>query len=57
MISISLLSNERAFRNLLDNAIRYGNEGHFLGIVLLGIVLTEEEVYITVKDRGRGIAP
>ena len=45
---------ERAFRNLLDNAIRYGNEGHFLGI---GLTEEEEEVTITVKDRGRGIAP
>ncbi|WP_239618887.1 sensor histidine kinase [Cohnella mopanensis] len=45
---------ERAFRNLLDNAIRYGSEGHFLGI---GLTEEEEEVYITIKDRGRGIAP
>ena len=45
---------ERAFRNLLDNAIQYGNEGHFLGI---GLTEKEDEVYIAVKDRGRGIAP
>lgn len=45
---------ERAFRNLLDNAIRYGNDGHYLGI---GLTDDEDEVYISVKDRGRGIAP
>ncbi|OAB47460.1 ATP-binding protein [Paenibacillus antarcticus] len=38
---------------MLDIPIRYGNERHFLGVGL-----TEEEgaVYITVRDRGRGIA-
>ena len=30
---------ERAIRNLLDNAIRYGSEGHYLGI---GLVLEDE---------------
>lgn len=45
---------ERALRNLLDNAIQYGNEGHFLGIRLTE---EEESVCFTVKDRGRGIAP
>lgn len=45
---------ERAFRNLLDNAIRYGNVGHFLGIELTD---DEDNVYIAVIDRGRGIAP
>lgn len=45
---------ERAVRNLLDNAIRYGSEGHFLE---LGLVENDEDVCITVKDRGRGIAP
>ncbi|MNN58479.1 Signal-transduction histidine kinase senX3 [compost metagenome] len=45
---------ERAIRNLMDNAIRYGKDGFFLGI---GLVEEDDEVRITVKDRGRGIAP
>ncbi|MGE5702429.1 MAG: sensor histidine kinase [Clostridia bacterium] len=52
LIDASLI--ERAVRNLLDNAVRYGNEGHFLELAL---VEQEEDVCITVKDRGRGIAP
>ncbi len=43
---------DRAVRNLLDNAIRYGKEGHFLGIELKE---KPDEVWITVKDKGRGI--
>ncbi|MNP12960.1 Sensor protein SrrB [compost metagenome] len=45
---------ERAIRNLLDNAIRYGKDGHFLGI---GLVEEGDEVCITIMDKGRGIAP
>lgn len=45
---------ERAIRNLMDNAIRYGKDGHFLGIKL---VEEDDDVCISVKDRGRGIAP
>ncbi len=45
---------ERAFRNLLDNAIQHGKEGHFIGI---GLTENEKEVCMTVKDRGRGISP
>ncbi|GAA3406263.1 HAMP domain-containing sensor histidine kinase [Paenibacillus hodogayensis] len=45
---------ERAFRNLLDNAIQYGKDGYFLGIELTE---EDEEVYVTVKDRGKGISP
>jgi len=44
---------ERALRNLLDNAIRYGSEGHYLGI---GLIKDDYGVSITVKDRGRGVA-
>ncbi|MBW7453550.1 sensor histidine kinase [Paenibacillus sepulcri] len=43
---------ERALRNLLDNAIRYGEEGHYLGI---GLAEEGEDVLLTVKDRGKGI--
>jgi signal transduction histidine kinase len=44
---------ERVLRNLLDNAIRYGKEGNFLGI---GLVENKNDVCISVKDRGKGIA-
>lgn len=44
---------ERAIRNLLDNAIRYGKEGHYLAI---GLIEKEDEVWITVKDMGKGIS-
>ncbi|WP_449599351.1 HAMP domain-containing sensor histidine kinase [Paenibacillus sp. Marseille-Q9583] len=44
---------ERALRNLLDNAVRYGEEGHYLGI---GLTKEQEAVVLTVKNRGKGIA-
>lgn len=44
---------ERAIRNLIDNAIRYGKEGHYLAV---GLEEQQGEVWITVKDKGRGIA-
>lgn len=44
---------ERAIRNLIDNAIRYGKEGHYLGVAL---VEHQNEVWITIKDKGQGIA-
>jgi len=43
---------ERALRNLLDNAIRYGSEGHYLEI---GLTKKEDVLFITVIDKGRGI--
>lgn len=45
---------ERAIRNLMDNAVRYGKEGQFLGI---GLVEEYNVVCITVKDKGKGISP
>jgi len=54
MIDMDKSLIERALRNLLDNAIRHGNEGQFLGV---GLTEKEKAVYIVVKDRGRGIAP
>lgn len=45
---------ERVVHNLIDNAIRYGKDGHFLGI---GLSKDEHHVYITVRDKGKGIAP
>ncbi len=44
---------ERALRNLLDNAIRHGKEGRYLGI---GLADEDSEVCITVFDKGSGIA-
>lgn len=52
IIDVSLI--ERAIYNLLDNAVRYGKEGRFLGI---GLVEEYDVVCITIKDKGRGIAP
>ncbi|QMV42040.1 HAMP domain-containing sensor histidine kinase [Cohnella cholangitidis] len=45
---------ERALSNLLDNAIRYGSEGQFIGIRLFE---EENEVCITIMDRGKGVSP
>ncbi|MFC5701882.1 ATP-binding protein [Cohnella faecalis] len=45
---------ERALRNLLDNAIRYGKDGRYLGIRLSA---DEQSVNITVMDKGKGIPP
>ncbi|PYI51518.1 HAMP domain-containing sensor histidine kinase [Paenibacillus flagellatus] len=44
---------ERALRNLLDNAVRYGGDGQFLGV---GLEETADEVRLTVRDRGKGVA-
>jgi signal transduction histidine kinase len=52
LIDVSLI--ERALSNLLDNAIRYGSEGQFIGIRLYE---EEDEVCITIRDRGKGVAP
>lgn len=45
---------ERMLHNLLDNAIRYGKDGHFLHIELIE---EEQTMCIVVKDKGAGIAP
>ncbi|MGV2966994.1 sensor histidine kinase [Paenibacillus sp. AGC30] len=44
---------ERALRNLLDNAIRYGSEGHYLEI---GLSEKVDTILMTVIDKGRGIS-
>ncbi len=43
---------ERAIRNLLDNAIRYGKQGRYLGIQL---ATDASSVLLSVSDKGRGI--
>ncbi len=45
---------ERALRNMLDNAIRYGKDGRYLGIQLTA---DEQFVNVIVKDKGKGIPP
>jgi len=45
---------ERALRNIIDNAIRYGKDGRYLGIQLSA---DEQFVTIIVKDKGKGIPP
>ncbi len=49
-VDVSLI--ERALRNILDNAIRYGKDGRYLGIQLTA---DEHSVNIIVQDRGKGI--
>ncbi|WDL95930.1 HAMP domain-containing sensor histidine kinase [Alicyclobacillus sp. ALC3] len=44
---------ERAVRNLLDNAVRYGYDGHFLKIALEE---RHDTVYLSVADHGKGIS-
>jgi signal transduction histidine kinase len=44
---------ERALRNLMDNAVRYGEEGHYLGI---GLAEEEGDVILSVINRGNGVA-
>ncbi|MBE1555340.1 HAMP domain-containing sensor histidine kinase [Sporosarcina limicola] len=43
---------ERVIRNLLDNAVRYGKSGHYLGIILEE---TQHDIKIGIKDKGKGI--
>ncbi len=45
---------ERALRNLLDNAIRYGKDGRYLGIELTA---DDQFVNLSVKDKGKGVPP
>jgi len=45
---------ERALRNLLDNAIRHGGVGRYLGIQL---VEKEDDLIMIVEDHGKGIVP
>lgn len=42
----------RILNNLLSNAVRYGSEGKYIGLSLRE---SEENVYIDITDRGRGI--
>ncbi|RJE86362.1 sensor histidine kinase [Paenibacillus sp. 1011MAR3C5] len=44
---------ERALRNLLDNAIRYGSEGHYLE---MGLSEKDDTLFMMVIDKGRGIS-
>ena len=44
----------RVFQNLVDNAVKYGSGGRWIGITA---VTSGSEVRVTVADRGMGIAP
>ena len=43
----------RILKNLIDNAIKYGNAGKFLGISLYK---KDNHIYIEVEDHGAGIS-
>ena len=45
---------QRILSNLISNVIRYGREGRYLGVFLRE---KEEEIWIDVVDKGKGIAP
>lgn len=45
---------ERAIRNILDNAIRYGSHGNYLG---LQFIEEEKTVLIAIMDKGKGVSP
>lgn len=51
-LSIDASLIERALRNILDNAIRYGKDGRYLGIQLTA---NDQSVNVIVKDKGKGI--
>ncbi len=52
LVNIDKPRVERVFRNLMENAIKYGNEG---GKVTISLVQEKEYVQVTVKDDGPGI--
>lgn len=43
---------ERIMNNLISNAIKYGNDGNYLGLTL---TCDEKSVYIEIIDKGKGI--
>lgn len=43
---------QRILCNLISNAIRYGSDGHYLGIALR---VTDASVFIDITDKGKGI--
>ncbi len=52
---------ERALRNLIDNALRHGGDGHYLEIGMADKRGNAEDMaenaVIWVKDRGKGVSP
>lgn len=44
---------DRIVNNLMSNAIKYGNEGNFLGLSLKS---DEDNVYVEIWDKGKGIS-
>ncbi|MGO0881265.1 sensor histidine kinase [Clostridioides difficile] len=44
---------QRILKNLIDNAIKYGNYGKYLG---LSLYKNQNEIYIDIEDHGKGIS-
>ena len=42
----------RIIKNIIDNAIKYGDDGKYLGIT---VEEKEKEVYVLFEDHGQGI--
>ncbi len=51
--NVDIEAVRRILKNLIDNAIKYGNAGKFLGISLYK---KDNHIYIEVKDHGAGIS-
>jgi len=49
----------RALNNLIANAIKYGADGRWIGVSVrrAGATTKQDDVQVTVSDRGRGIEP
>jgi signal transduction histidine kinase len=50
-ILASPVALKRAFRNLMDNAVKYGHEAHVV------LTVDSERVSVTISDKGIGISP
>lgn len=51
-LSVDAFQIERVVRNLIDNAIKYGASGHYLGVYLED---GKDRIALSVRDRGIGI--
>ncbi len=48
----------RALQNLVANAVKYGSDGRWIGVAARRVLARgNDEIHITVSDRGRGIEP
>lgn len=51
--NVDIEATQRILKNLIDNAVKYGGAGKFLGISLYE---NENHIYIAVEDHGAGIS-